>query len=80
MDNVKHEEISVVTMEIEKYDNGIAIKEVNAEGDYIKQVCYEHDINSTIGKAVWEEAKDMMNLVTGNQVKIEMKFITNEGK
>lgn len=80
MDNVKHEEISVVTMEIEKYDNGIAIKMVDSENNYTKQVCYEHDINSTIGKAVWEEAKGMMNLVTGNQVKIEMKFITNEGK
>ena len=80
MDNVKHEEISVVTMAIEKYDNGIAIKMVNSKDDYTKQVCYSHDIHSTIGKAVWEEAKGMMNPVVGNQVKIEMKFITNEGK
>lgn len=76
----KHEEISIITMEIEQYDNGIAINMVECGGERTKQVCYDHDISSTIGKVVWAEAQDMMNLVTGNQVKIEMKFITNEGK
>lgn len=80
MSEDKHGEISVVTMEIEQYDNGIAINMVECGGGRTKQVCYEHDINSTIGKAVWKEATSLMNLVAENKVKIEMKFITNEGE
>lgn len=80
MSDTKHEEKSILAMEIEQYNNGIAIKQVDGEGNIGQVVCYNHDINNTSGKEVWAEATSLMNLVVTNLVKIRMEFITNEGE
>lgn len=77
MSEDRHEGISVVTMEIEKYDNGIAMGIAGGEGEPSNVVCYDHDIKNTIGKEVWAEVESLMKRTAVNHVIVQMEFIIN---
>lgn len=71
-----------VSIEVEQYDNGISLKWSNEEavGDNEAVVALDADKESAIGKMIWSDIENVMNLAIANKVKMEINFLVEDSK
>lgn len=70
-----------VSIEVEQYDNGISLKWSNEEAVEDKAVvALDADKESAIGKMIWSDIENFMNLAIANKVKMEINFLVEDSK
>ena len=65
-----------VTIIIEQFDNGITFRwaEKDAEIDVVNKLIMEDNINEEVGKEIFSDIKDLMDRVSCNKVRLEIKY------
>ena len=71
-----------VTIKIEQYDNGISLKWSNEEavGDNEAVVALDREKETAIGKMIWSDIENAMNLAVTNKIKMEITYLLNDVK
>lgn len=66
-----------VTINIEQYDNGIALKWRDDEGrtDSEAIIAYDRDKESVIGKMIWNDIKEAMDAALTNTVRMKIDYL-----
>lgn len=63
-----------VIIEIEQFDNGIALKWKDEDDNELKSVALERDKEQAIGKMIWEDIKSEMDYNTCNKVELKIEY------
>lgn len=63
-----------VIIEIEQFDNGIALKWKDEDDNELKSVALERDKEQAIGKAIWEDIKSVMDSELSNKVELKIEY------
>lgn len=71
-----------VTIDVEKFDNGISLKRKDADGIHDSEavVALDRDKETAIGKMIWSDIEYVMNLVLANKIKMEITYLFEEEK
>ena len=71
-----------VTIEIEEFDNGISLKWKDADGHGEPEavVALDREKETAIGKMIWSDIENAMNLAMTNKARMEITYHLEEGK
>lgn len=71
-----------ITIEIEKFDNGITLKWKDAESKQDQQaiVALDSEKERVIGKTIWDDVRNAMDCALTNKVKIEVTYLVYYGE
>lgn len=71
-----------VTIEIEEFDNGITLKwkDTNGKMDDEAVVALDRDKETAIGKMIWSDIENAMNLAMTNKARMEITYHLEEEK
>ena len=62
-------------IEIEEYDNGISLKWNDSEGHDPKAiVALDRDKETAIGKMIWDDVKNMMDVTLTNMMRLKIEY------
>lgn len=63
-----------VKMTVEKFENGIAVKWSDEEGNKSNNVALDENEASLIGKEIWSDLYNLMDHFGTNKVKIRLEY------
>jgi hypothetical protein len=71
-----------VTIDVEQFDNGISLKWKDADGHGEPEavVALDREKEPAIGKMIWSDIENAMNLVVANKIKMEITYLFEEEK
>lgn len=71
-----------VTIDVEQFDNGISLKwkDADGHGDPEAVVALDREKETAIGKMIWSDIENAMNLVVANKIKMEITYLFVEEK
>ena len=71
-----------VTIDVEQFDNGISLKwkDADGHGDPEAVVALDRDKETAIGKMIWSDIENAMNLAITNKIKMEITYLFEEEK
>ena len=71
-----------VTIDVEKFDNGISLKRKDADEKHESEavVALDREKETAIGKMIWNDIEYAMNLVVANKIKMEITYLFAEEK
>lgn len=71
-----------VTIDVEQFDNGITLKWKNADGNADSEalVALDREKETAIGKMIWSDIENAMNLAMTNKARMEITYLLEEEK
>lgn len=71
-----------VTIDVEKFDNGITLKRKDADGKHESEavVALYREKETAIGKMIWSDIENAMNLAMTNKARMEITYHLEEEK